>query len=77
MAGWLGGIGEALEDRNFRNYSLGSILSWISYRSDNSFSEVCARATLSLNLESSKERVAKPPQDLLARNGIAKAIAPT
>ena len=31
MAGWLGGIGEALEDRNFRNYSLGSILSWISY----------------------------------------------
>ena len=31
MASWLGGIGEALEDRNFRRYSLGSILSWTSY----------------------------------------------
>jgi predicted MFS family arabinose efflux permease len=28
---WLGGIGEAFEDRNFRRYSLGSVLSWISY----------------------------------------------
>jgi MFS family permease len=28
---WLGGIGEAFEDSNFRRYSLGSILSWISY----------------------------------------------
>lgn len=27
----LGGIGEAFRDENFRRYSLGSILSWISY----------------------------------------------
>ncbi len=27
----LGGIGEAFEDSNFRRYSLGSVLSWISY----------------------------------------------
>jgi MFS family permease len=27
----LGGIGEAFQDENFRRYSLGSILSWISY----------------------------------------------
>lgn len=29
--GWLGGIGEAFGDRNFRTYSLGSIGSWISF----------------------------------------------
>ncbi len=28
---WLGGIGEALADRNFRIYSVGSILSWLSF----------------------------------------------
>jgi hypothetical protein len=31
MAGWLGGIGDALADRNFRIYSVGSILSWLSF----------------------------------------------
>ncbi|MEO1159310.1 MAG: MFS transporter, partial [Pseudomonadota bacterium] len=28
---WLGGIGEAFADRNFRIYSIGSIGSWISF----------------------------------------------
>src|ERR1700742_1431847 len=28
---WLGGIGEAFGDRNFRIYSVGSIVSWITY----------------------------------------------
>jgi MFS family permease len=28
---WLGGIGEAFADRNFRIYSIGSILSWLSF----------------------------------------------
>jgi MFS family permease len=28
---WLGGIGDAFADRNFRLYSLGSIVSWITY----------------------------------------------
>ncbi len=31
MAGWLGGIGDAFADRNFRIYSIGSILSWLSF----------------------------------------------
>lgn len=31
MKSWLGGIGEAFEDGNFRRYSLGSVLSWITY----------------------------------------------
>ncbi|MGA7196001.1 MFS transporter, partial [Roseiarcus sp.] len=31
MAGWLGGIGDALADRNFRIYSVASILSWLSF----------------------------------------------
>jgi MFS family permease len=31
MAGRLGGIGEAFADRNFRIYSIGSILSWLSF----------------------------------------------
>ena len=31
MSGRLGGIGEAFADRNFRIYSIGSILSWLSY----------------------------------------------
>ena len=31
MAKWLGGIGEAFADRNFRIYSVGSIVSWITY----------------------------------------------
>ena len=31
MSGWLGGIGEAFADRNFRIYSVGSILSWLSF----------------------------------------------
>lgn len=31
MARFLGGIGEALADRNFRIYSIGSITSWITY----------------------------------------------
>ncbi len=31
MKSWLGGIGEAFEDENFRRYSLGSVLSWITY----------------------------------------------
>jgi MFS family permease len=31
MNRWLGGIGEAFADRNFRLYSIGSILSWITY----------------------------------------------
>jgi MFS family permease len=28
---WLGGIGEAFADRNFRLYSVGSVVSWITY----------------------------------------------
>ncbi|MFC2248102.1 MFS transporter [Labrys portucalensis] len=28
---WFGGIGEAFSDRNFRLYSVGSIISWITY----------------------------------------------
>src|SRR5580698_1301833 len=31
MAGRLGGISEAFADRNFRIYSIGSILSWLSF----------------------------------------------
>lgn len=31
MARWLGGIGNAFSDRNFRIYSVGSITSWITY----------------------------------------------
>lgn len=31
MKPWLGGIGEAFSDRNFRLYSIGSIISWITY----------------------------------------------
>jgi MFS family permease len=31
MAGRLGGIADAFADRNFRIYSIGSILSWLSY----------------------------------------------
>lgn len=31
MARWLGGIGEAYADRNFRIYSIGSLTSWITY----------------------------------------------
>src|SRR3984957_13544132 len=31
MAGRLGGIGDAFADRNFRIYSVGSILSWLSF----------------------------------------------
>jgi MFS family permease len=31
MAGRLGGIGEAFADRNFRIYSVGSIVSWLSF----------------------------------------------
>jgi MFS family permease len=31
MAKWLGGIGEAFADRNFRIYSIGSIVSWMTY----------------------------------------------
>jgi len=31
MVGRLGGIGEAFADRNFRIYSVGSILSWLSF----------------------------------------------
>ncbi len=31
MAGRLGGIGEAFADRNFRIYSIGSILSWLTF----------------------------------------------
>ena len=31
MKSWLGGIGETFEDENFRRYSLGSVLSWITY----------------------------------------------
>jgi MFS family permease len=31
MAGRLGGIGDAFADRNFRIYSIGSILSWLSF----------------------------------------------
>ena len=31
MRSWLGGIADAFEDRNFRRYSLGSIVSWLSY----------------------------------------------
>jgi hypothetical protein len=27
----LGGIGEAFKDNNFRRYSLGSIISWLSF----------------------------------------------
>jgi MFS family permease len=30
-AAWLGGIGEAFSDRNFRIYSVGSLISWITY----------------------------------------------
>jgi MFS family permease len=28
---WLGGIAEAFEDKNFRRYSIGSIVSWLSF----------------------------------------------
>jgi MFS family permease len=31
FAGRLGGIGEAFADRNFRIYSIGSVLSWLSF----------------------------------------------
>ena len=31
MKSLLGGIGDAFEDRNFRYYSVGSIISWLSY----------------------------------------------
>ena len=31
MKPWLGGIGEAFSDRNFRLYSIGSVISWITY----------------------------------------------
>jgi len=31
MNGALGGIGDAFEDRNFRFYSIGAIVSWLSF----------------------------------------------
>jgi len=31
LSGRLGGIGEAFADRNFRIYSIGSVLSWLSF----------------------------------------------
>jgi MFS family permease len=31
MKSWLGGIGEAFGDRNFRYYSIGSVTSWLSF----------------------------------------------
>ena len=31
LKSWLGGIADAFEDRNFRRYSVGSIVSWRSY----------------------------------------------